>query len=137
MPAKFGPGFDVICKQPLFDSKSFLYNVVFDSFKQNYSGYIADSVSTHCTKNFVFRPHPIAFDTSGSVNLYNSKCTNCDSNSYLLADAPNKNFLGWFGGCGDIVCTGLLNYLISDWNGTFFGTTGTIIPDQSNLVGIN
>jgi hypothetical protein len=129
---------------------------VFENFKQNYTGIIsssqsnlfdvlqinntgtvAKSVSTYCNKNFAFRPHSSGWDISGSVNIFNSKCINCDSDSYLLADAPNQKFLGWFGGCGDIVCTGLLNYLITDWNGAFFGSTGSIIPDQSNVIGVN
>ncbi|MFM7854756.1 MAG: hypothetical protein ACKO96_23230, partial [Flammeovirgaceae bacterium] len=79
---------------------------MFENFKQNYSGNVAKSVGTYCTNNFAFRPHSSAWDMSGSVNLFNSNCINCDSNSYLLADAPNQKFLGWFGGCGDIVCTG-------------------------------
>jgi hypothetical protein len=67
----------------------------------------------------------------GGVNLYNSNCTNCDSNSYLTADTPNPAFLSWFGGCGDILCTGFQNYLVSDFTGSFFGFTGTIIPNNS------
>lgn len=73
----------------------------------------------------------------GSVNLYSSNCTNCDADSYLLADAPDEKFLGWFGGCGDIVCTGYLNYLVNDWNGSFFGTAGSIIPNNNNTVAVN
>ena len=69
----------------------------------------------------------------GSVNLYDSKCTNCDSNSYLKAPSPNVGFLGWFGGCGDIVCTGFENYLIQDFTGTFFGKTGSIIPTNDPI----
>ena len=138
MPKKFGPGFDVICRAPVFDSKSFLTNVVFDNFKQNYSsGTVSSNVNDNCGRNFVFKPHPIGFDMVGSINLYTSNCTNCDSNSYLSADKPNKAFLGWFGGCGDIVCTGFENYLVNDWTGTFFGTTGSIIPNVDNVVGIN
>ena len=42
----------------------------------------------------------------GSVYLYQSKCTNCDVDSYLKAPSPPPDHLGWFGGCGDILCTG-------------------------------
>ena len=116
----------MVCKQPVFDSKSFLYNVTFDNFKQTYT-----SLPASCGQNFAFRPHHSAWDMSGGVNLFTSKCTNCDANSYLLADAPNQGFLGWFGGCGDLVCTGLQNYLITDFDGTFFSQKGTIIPNNS------
>ena len=72
----------------------------------------------------------------GSVNLYNSLCSNCDEDSYLLAQTPNLAFLGWFGGCGDMVCTGFRNYLVQDHTGTFFGSKGTIIPNNS-VIGRN
>ena len=107
LPGKFGTNFDVICKQPVYDSKSFLFNVTFDNFRSVYSGSgVASSVASSCGSNFVFRPHPSGFDMVGGVNLYDSYCSNCDTQSYLTADAPSKNFLGWFGGCGDILCTG-------------------------------
>ena len=67
---------------------------------------------------------------TGSVNLFTSKCTNCDTSSYLTAPAPSARRLGWFGGCGDILCTGFQNYLIQDHDGMFFGG-GTIIPNNS------
>jgi len=73
----------------------------------------------------------------GSAYLYTSKCTNCDSDSYLKAPSPNPSFLGWFGGCGDILCTGRINFVVQDWNGTFFGQKGTIIPNQNNPIALN
>jgi len=84
LPGKFGGGFDVICKEPVYDAKSFLINVTFDNFRKTYTG--AASV---CGSNFVFKPHGSAWDETGSVNLYNSSCLNCDNNSYLLAPNPN------------------------------------------------
>jgi len=129
LPGKVGVEFDTICKAPVYDGKTFFYNVVFDSFQQDYTESTTSSIAQNCNSNFVMRPHPSGFDMVSSVNLYNSYCTNCDSDSYLLADAPNTGFLGWFGGCGDIVCTGYLNYLVTDWNGTFFGVPGSIIPN--------
>ena len=67
----------------------------------------------------------------GSVNLFTSHCTNCDSDSYLIAPAPSPSRLGWFGGCGDILCTGFQNYLVQDHDGMFMGTNSTIIPNNS------
>ena len=126
MPAKFGSSFDVVCKQPVYDSKAFLYNVTFDNFQQTYTGSISS-----CSSNHVFRPHSGGFDMVGSVNLFTSHCTNCDSDSYLIAPAPSPSRLGWFGGCGDILCTGFQNYLVQDHDGMFMGTNGTIIPNNS------
>jgi hypothetical protein len=79
----------------------------------------------------MFAPHTGGFDMVGGANLFTSKCTNCDTNSYLTAPAPNPAFLGWFGGCGDIVCTGFQNYLVQDHDGSVFGFKGTVIANNS------
>jgi hypothetical protein len=130
MPSKFGSGFDVICKQPVYDGKSFSLNNVFDNFKQSYTN---TSVNGICSNNFVFRPHSGAFDFSASINNYNSNCTNCDTNSFLYADPPSLSQLGWFGGCGDIVCTGFQNYLVNDFTGQFLGFVGSVIPNNTEI----
>ena len=126
MPSKFGNSFDVVCKQPVYDSKSFLENVTFDNFRQSYTGSIAS-----CGNNHAMKPHHGGFDMVGSANLFSSTCSNCDSDSYLLATPPSDSRLGWFGGCGDIHCTGFQNYLVQDHTGSFFGSKGTIIPNNS------
>ena len=126
MPEKFGPTFDVICKQPVYDSKAFLTNVTVDNIKQTYTGNVS-----MCSGNFVFKPNGGARDFVGGTNLFDSKCTNCDSDSYLIAPSPSASHLGWFGGCGDILCTGFNNYLIQDHTGSFFGSKGTIIANNS------
>ena len=123
---KFGTGFDVVCKQPVFDSKAFLYNITFDNFRQSYTGGAAA-----CSNNFAMRPHSGGFDFTGSANLFDSKCTNCDTDSYLTAPVNSPSRLGWFGGCGDILCTGFSNYLVQDHTGTFMSSKGTIIPNNS------
>lgn len=130
MPSKFGHGFDVVCKQPVYDNKAYLFNVVFDNFNQVYTGAAAS-----CSSNFAFRPHSGGFDSTASHNLFNCNCTKCDTDSYLYADAPSPSQLGWFGGCGDILCTGRQNYLIQDWNGSFLGFPGTLIPNNSVIGG--
>jgi hypothetical protein len=131
MPAKFGHGFDVICKQPVYDSKAFLENCTFDNFRQSYT----QSALSMCSGNFAFKPHTGAFDMVGGTNLFKSKCTNCDANSYLLARSPSPSQLGWFGGCGDILCTGFNNYLIQDHTGDFFGFEGSIVANNSDFGG--
>lgn len=42
----------------------------------------------------------------------------------------NPNDLGWFGGCGDILCTGRSNFVVTDFTGNFLGSPGTIIPNN-------
>jgi hypothetical protein len=100
--------------------------VIFDSFSQNYS---QPALST-CGSNFALRPHSLAFDLVGGHYLFNCSCTNCDTNSYVKCDPNSPSHLGWFGGCGDILCTGLQNYLVRDYNGTFLPFRGVIIPNN-------
>lgn len=132
LPHKFGPGFDVICKPPLYENKVYMTNVTLDNFRQSYGGVVGAA----CKSNFAFRGHSLAFDSTADTNLFNVACTNCDTNSYLFADQNSLSQLGWFGGCGDIVCTGRSNYVIIDWSGTFLGFQGTIIPNNT-VVGNN
>jgi len=81
----------------------------------------------------MFRPHTGASDSVGGHSLFNCSVNNSDTLSYLLSDAPNPNFLGWFGGCGDIMCTGKQNYLIQDFTGTFLGFKGIIVPNNTDF----
>ena len=132
MPSKSGSGFDTICKAPVFDSKNFLFNNTFEYYSQSYT----QSALSSCGNNIVFRPHPVGDDQVGSAYIFDSRCLNCDADSYLRAPSPTPGFIGWFGGCGDILCTGYENYLIQDWTGSFFGHTGTIIP-SNDVIGNN
>lgn len=49
---------------------------------------------------------------------------------------PNPSDLGWFGGCGSILCTGKNNYLITDYTGTFLGFPGFLLANNS-VIGDN
>ena len=46
---------------------------------------------------------------------------------------PNPKNFGWSGGCGDMLCTGKNNYLIHDYTGTFLGTKGILIANNSEI----
>ena len=124
MPGKSGPGFDVICKHESFDAKVFIDNVIFDHYQLSYDDL------PQCRSNKVFRPHSAASDITGSNNLHNTKCTNCDMQSLAFFDAPKRGELGWFGGCGPIVCTGKRNYLIHDFTGGCLPEPGILIPSN-------
>jgi len=126
-PDKFGPGFDVVCKQESFDSKAFLINVTFDNYRQTYTG----AGLTSCRNNVVFKPHPLAFDLTGSHHLTQTKCTNCEVDAYAYFSPPDPNQLGWFGGCGLLLCTGNNNYLVQDHDGSFLGQPGTLVANNS------
>jgi hypothetical protein len=37
------------------------------------------------------------------------------------------------GGCGQSECTGKSNYLLQDWDGTFFGFKGVVLPNNKAI----
>jgi hypothetical protein len=130
LPDKFNTGFDVICQPEAYDSKAFLVNVNFDSYRQNYT---SNSNLSSCSNNVVFIPHPLAHDHTGSHYLTRSPCTNCDPNAYAYFTPEDPSVLGWLGGCGLILCTGKNNYVVQDNDGAFLGTPGTLLANNSWL----
>jgi hypothetical protein len=48
-------------------------------------------------------------------------------------DPPIAGHIGWFGGCGNILCTGRNNYIIQDQTGHLFPQAGTILANNSWL----
>lgn len=72
--------------------------------------------------------HGGASDQTAGHYLTNSPCTNCDTESYLFAQKPLQKNFGWFGGCGELHCTGRVNYMIQDMDGTFLGQRGAVVP---------
>jgi len=131
LPDKFGTGYDVICRTETFDAKAFLRDIKFKNYRETYG----ESALSQCGNNYLFRPHPIASDMSGSHHFWSSTCDNCTMESMAIFDAPKQSELGWFGGCGDIVCTGKRNYLIEDHDGSLTGVSGggTFIPSNPEI----
>lgn len=115
-PTAFGPGFDGLCKEEVLDSKAFLHNVAFENYKRSYS----EAALGSCSNNILFRANSNAPDLIGSAYLWDSSCTNCDFDSMGYFDSPKTSELTWFGGCGDMLCTGRNNYIIEDHTGTLF-----------------
>jgi hypothetical protein len=122
----FSTGYDGLCKEETLDAKSFFYNVTFDSYKINYNS----SALSSCSNNVLFKVNPAAPDHIGSTHLSNSVCTNCDFNSMAYFDAPSPSQLGWFGGCGNILCTGRQNYIIEDHTNTLFPGGGVLLANS-------
>lgn len=67
LPSKFGGGFDTICRAESYENKVYMENVIFDNYRQTYSG----ALSSTCGSNFVFTQHPIAEDSVADHNLKN------------------------------------------------------------------
>lgn len=53
--------------------------------------------------------------------LTNVKCDNCEESALFSFHSPSQSGIGWFGGCGSFVCTGLKNLLIYDKDGAYLG----------------
>ena len=104
----FGTGYDGLCRQEVLDSKAYFYNVVFDHYRTTYT----EPALSACANNVIFRANPGGMDLVGSAYLTNTSCTNCDFSATAYFDAPTPSELGWFGGCGLILCTGRNNYII-------------------------
>jgi hypothetical protein len=63
--------------------------------------------------------------------LFNTNCTDCQIEGSAFFDSPSAQELGWFGGCGTIMCTGKNNYLIHDHTGTFLPAKGILLANNS------
>lgn len=125
-PLKKKPtGHDVICTQQSFDFKAFLDGVTFEN-------YLYDNPQLpYCSRMAVFKRHGGASDGTASHHLTNTKCINCETKSWAYFDKPNVAWRGWFGGCGEIDCTGPNNYLIHDQDGQFTGERSQILSNNS------
>ena len=122
---KKATGHDVICTRESFDFKAFVEDVTFE----NYLYENADI--PYCSGMSVFRRHNLASDGTGSHNLINTQCINCEEKSWAYFEKPSVGWRGWFGGCGELDCTGPNNYLIYDQDGTFTGSPSQLLANNS------
>lgn len=67
--------------------------------------------------------------------MYKTTCDNCEEDGYFFFRPPSDSWAGWFGGCGEFLCTGPDNVLMTDHDGTFFseGTPMQAISHNSGL----
>jgi hypothetical protein len=65
--------------------------------------------------------------------LTNTECKNCDNDAKFDFHDPDQGKIGWFGGCGSMVCTGLINVLIDDQDGKFLGKRAAAIPSNRDF----
>lgn len=86
-----------------------------------------------CSNNVVFEPHNLASDMTGSHHLSNTVCNNCSPTAFARFTTPDPGDLGWFGGCGSILCTGKNNYIIMDHTGDFLGQPGFLLANNSEI----
>lgn len=122
---KKATGHDVICTRQSFDQKAFLDNVIFEN-------YLYDNPSLpYCSGMSVFRRHNGASDFTASHHLTETQCINCELYSFAYFDKPNVGWRGWFGGCGELDCTGPNNYLVHDQDGTFLGFIGQLLSNNT------
>lgn len=84
----------------------------------------------------VFRRHSGASDGTASHTLTNTRCINCEEKSWAYFAQPDPGIRGWFGGCGELDCTGANNYLIHDTDGAFTGAPRQLLSNNS-MIGDN
>ena len=108
-----------LCVEGAFDKKSYLDNVKFSNYKNSYS----EKNWNQCKANYLFSTVSTATDGSASLFIKNSVCENCEKDTFVNWLKPKASKIGWLGGCGNMVCTGLRNILISDLDGKLFGRT--------------
>ncbi|KAM3136087.1 hypothetical protein pb186bvf_011892 [Paramecium bursaria] len=107
------------------DARVYIFSLIFDGFKDIYPE------NTYCGKNSVFKQHPQAADASPQLYLTNTICQNCNQAGLLYnLRTPDPSLLGWLGGCGSFQCTGQINILIEDQDGSFFGQIGQAIGNN-------
>ena len=107
--------FDVVCNSPTVHGSSYFRNSQLSNFKQTYD-------DLKCQQNYAVKTNPAADSFLCGTYLTGVTCDNCDLHSLFKFDNPNPGWIGWFGGCGDVLtCTGLKNFVFSDLTGSFFG----------------
>jgi hypothetical protein len=90
----------------------------------------------YCNSMNVFKRHDGASDATGVHHLYQSPCINCDLEALVYFDPPNPKWSGWDGGCGELACTGPINYFIHDHDG-YFTQLGGATKTASQLMANN
>ena len=116
-----------LCKEGAFDKKAYLNNVEFINYRMSYG----EKIWAKCNSNRLFTTLKQATDGSASLFISDTVCKNCEKESFVKWFEPDKNKIGWKGGCGNMVCTGQRNILISDLDGKLFnkGNVGSqLIP---------
>ncbi len=81
----------------------------------------------------VFRRHDAASDGVASVYMTKSLCLNCQNTTWAYFEKPNPAWQGWFGGCGQLDCTGPNNYFIYDQDGNVTGSPSQILANNSMI----
>lgn len=70
----FNPELDIITAPEAVDAKVYMFNVIFDSFKQNYTSNLVASIASNCRANFAFRSNPRALSATAGHYLFNTVC---------------------------------------------------------------
>ena len=120
-------GIMTLLNDAAFDQRLYLKSVKFFNYKMNYK---TDSNANFasCHSNRIFAMKDSAPDATSSVYIYNTTLFNSENSSFFLLSSPSANLLGVEGGCGNLLCTGELNWLFTDEDGLFLGNKGQIIP---------
>ena len=136
LPTVFGEDTEKLEKAELFDANAWIINTTFSNYKLDYAATSSDAVdlshvSSKCSNNTLFRLHPSVDSNVANHHLYNTTCANCQLESFGYYDEPLQANLGYEGGCGSMLCTGRINYLIYDHTGHLLTQPGMLTPNNS------
>lgn len=103
--------YDVICSAPNAFGSSYISDSELHNFRDEYNASDFPHGSK-CSGNRGFKNKGSAASATAGTYLSNVKCTNCEKDGYIFIAEPREKWRGWFGGCGNMDCTGLENVLV-------------------------
>jgi hypothetical protein len=128
-PIEVKPHFShmIVCKASPPDAKTWVTNVIFENFRTDYSNHeVAHWRSVK--SNVVYTTYDFTPDLGADQILRNTVCNGCEPKALVYFQQPD-NKVGWKTGCGELICTGKRNIILTDDDGKFLGQRGQIIPD--------
>ena len=120
-----------ICADSALDSKLAITNVTFFNYKIDYQLDANTNFNT-CSNNYIFQ-QPGVPDSSSRIYLRNVTAKNSAKVAFFKFEEPDPAFLFWRGGCGDFLCTGNKNWILTDLDGTLFGAVSQVTPKNLGI----
>jgi len=108
----------------LFESTLVVKNVIFENFKEG--------LVPGCKRNRIFTSNDYASDASANTYISNVIKNNIGSTNLFYFQNPNPEWIG-IEDCGGWMCTGIINIIVKDLDGSFIGSPSTIIPNNRKV----
>lgn len=121
-----------VCNMSPVDSKTYKKDLIIENYRMSYP---EDSIFKECENNIVLDTFGGMIDNAADQILTNVACNNCQKESLVRFMDPNPKKASWKGGCGELVCTGKRNLMVTDTDGKFMGKNGVsvLVPNGSGV----